>query len=73
MRIAVAKETDPAETRVALTPDVVKRLVGTGAQVTVESGAGLAAGATDEAYKEAGAMIAGSRGEALSGADVLLT
>jgi len=73
MRIAVAKETDLAETRVALTPDVVKRLVGTGAQVTVESGAGLAAGATDEAYREAGATIAGSRGEALSGADVFLT
>ncbi|GLK67352.1 Re/Si-specific NAD(P)(+) transhydrogenase subunit alpha [Hansschlegelia plantiphila] len=73
MRIAVAKETDPGEPRVALTPDVVKRLVGLGAEVVIESGAGLKAGATDAAYKDMGATIAGARSQALSGADVLLT
>ncbi len=73
MRIAVAKETDPGEPRVALTPDVVKRLVGLGAEVVIEGGAGLKAGATDAAYKDMGATIAGSRSQALSGADVLLT
>ena len=73
MKIAVAKETDPSEPRVALTPDVVKRLKGLGASISVETGAGLTAGATDEAYSEAGAEIASSRAAALSGADVLLT
>lgn len=72
MKIAVAKETDAAETRVALTPDVVKKLLGLGADVVVETGAGLSAGATDAAYQEAGATVVGSRQEALSGADVLL-
>jgi NAD(P) transhydrogenase subunit alpha len=73
MRIAVAKETDPAESRVALTPDVAKRLMGLGAEIAVETGAGLASGVTDAAYSEVGATVVGSRGEALSGADVLLT
>jgi NAD(P) transhydrogenase subunit alpha len=72
MKIAVAREADAAETRVALTPDVVKKLKALGAEVVVETGAGLSAGATDAAYEEAGATVAGSRDEALSGADVLL-
>jgi NAD(P) transhydrogenase subunit alpha len=73
MRIAVAKEVFPGETRVALTPDVIKKLIGLGADVAIESGAGLTAGVTDAAYSEAGAKVAGSRADALNGADVLLT
>jgi NAD(P) transhydrogenase subunit alpha len=72
VRIAVAREADAAEPRVALTPDAVKKLSGLGGEVVVETGAGLRAGATDEAYREAGATIAGSRAEALKDADVLL-
>ncbi|MFD1702671.1 Re/Si-specific NAD(P)(+) transhydrogenase subunit alpha [Methylopila henanensis] len=73
MKIAVAKELDPAEPRVALTPDVVKKLKGLGAEISVETGAGLSSGVIDAAYEEAGAQIAASRADALSGADVLLT
>jgi len=42
MRIAVLKERRPHEKRVAATPDTVKKLIGLGAEVVVESGAGLA-------------------------------
>jgi len=73
MKIAVAKETDAAEPRVALTPDVVKKLKGLGADISIETGAGVASGVTDAAYEEAGAQIAASRADALTGADVLLT
>ena len=72
MLIAVAKEADAAEPRVALTPDAIKKLASLGAEIVVETGAGVRSGATDKAYEEAGAKIAGSRSEALSGADVLL-
>jgi len=73
MKIAVAKETDAAEPRVALTPDVVKKLKALGADISIETGAGVASGVTDAAYEEAGAQIAASRADALAGADVLLT
>jgi NAD(P) transhydrogenase subunit alpha len=72
VRIAVAKEADAAEPRVALTPDAVKKLAGLGGEIVVETGAGLRSGATDEAYTEAGATVVGSRAEALKDADVLL-
>ncbi|MFQ6047638.1 MAG: Re/Si-specific NAD(P)(+) transhydrogenase subunit alpha [Gemmatimonadales bacterium] len=59
MIIAVPKETVPGERRVALTPDVVKRLVGESVMVRVEQGAGVEAGYTDEAYRAAGAEVTG--------------
>ena len=52
MRIAVPKETTPRETRVALVPETVGRLVKAGQQVVVETGAGAAAGFTDDATWE---------------------
>jgi NAD(P) transhydrogenase subunit alpha len=58
MRIAVPKETTPRETRVALVPETVARLVKAGQEVVVETGAGEAAGFTDDAYRQAGAQIA---------------
>ncbi|MFW6191887.1 MAG: Re/Si-specific NAD(P)(+) transhydrogenase subunit alpha [Gemmatimonadota bacterium] len=58
MRIAVARETTPGETRVALTPKVVRRLVDGGHEVRVETEAGLEASFDDGAYREAGAEIA---------------
>jgi NAD(P) transhydrogenase subunit alpha len=69
VRVAVAAETRPGETRVALTPDVVPRVVELGATVFVEPGAGVAAGFPDDAYVEAGARC--SRG-AVDAADVVL-
>lgn len=57
MRIAVPRETQPGETRVALTPDIVKRLVREGHTVRVEAGAGEAAGAPDDQFVAAGAEV----------------
>ncbi len=60
MRIGVAKETAPGERRVALVPEVVTRLTGSGFDVLVEKGAGTEASFTDEAYSEAGASLVDS-------------
>ena len=57
MRIGVAKETAPGERRVALVPDVVSRLTGSGFDVLVEKGAGEAASFPDASYSEAGATL----------------
>ena len=56
MRLGIPKELTPGEHRVALVPETVGRL-GDGVEVTVESGAGVAAGFLDAAYLEAGAQI----------------
>ncbi|MBT4880824.1 MAG: Re/Si-specific NAD(P)(+) transhydrogenase subunit alpha [Alphaproteobacteria bacterium] len=58
MKISIPKERSPYETRVAATPETVKKLVGRGFTVMVESGAGSAASFTDEAYQASGAKIA---------------
>ena len=70
MLIGVAAETDPVETRVAATPETVKKFIGLGAEVAVESGAGAKAGVVDADYSGAGARMV-SAAEAL-GADVVL-
>lgn len=70
MRIAVLRETAPAERRVALVPENVARLVKQGHEVRVERGAGLAAGFLDDAYRTAGATVADAAG-ALEGAEVI--
>ncbi len=72
MRIAVPAETDPVETRVAATPDTVKSLIGLGAKVVVETGAGLRSGISDEAYAEAGATIAPYAQAAVQDAAIIL-
>lgn len=71
MKIAVPAEVDLGEPRVAATPDTVKRLVGLGATVAVEAGAGLKSGITDADYQQAGATIA-TGPDVVSGADVVL-
>ncbi len=71
MRIVVLKESEPAETRVPLTPQVVDRLKRLGATVAVERGVGHKALIPDEDYVAAGAEL-GERGQLLAGADVLL-
>ena len=65
----VPKETADAETRVAASPDTVKKLKGLGFDVIVESGAGLKSRMDDEAFRTAGAEIAGP--EAAANADVI--
>src|ERR1700733_12948249 len=57
MLIGVPAETDLAETRVAATPETVKKFVGLGAEVAVEHGAGAKAGFLDAEYQSAGARL----------------
>ena len=71
MKISVLKERRPGETRVAATPETVKKLVGLGHSVTVEQGAGTVAGFLDAAFTEAGATIASSPADAAKGADIV--
>jgi NAD(P) transhydrogenase subunit alpha len=69
MRIAVARETDPVENRVAATPDTVKKMKALGAEVAVEAGAGVKSGIPDAEFIAAGATVADS---VVDGADVVL-
>jgi len=57
MKVGVAKESAPGETRVAVVPDTARRLVGDGVDVLVEHLAGEAATFSDTAYEEAGAVV----------------
>jgi NAD(P) transhydrogenase subunit alpha len=70
MKIGIPAETRAGETRVAATPETVKKLISAKHQVIVQSGAGVAASITDEAFVSAGASI-GSAADALS-ADLVL-
>ena len=69
MRIAVAREADPAEDRVAATPDTVKKLTSLGAEVAVEPGAGVKSGIPDSEFTAAGANVSS---DAIKDADVVL-
>jgi NAD(P) transhydrogenase subunit alpha len=72
MLIGVPKETWQGESRVALVPQTVKKLIGAGWEVTIESGAGVTAGFTDAEYEDAGASIAADRSSILQSADLLV-
>lgn len=72
MIIAVPKENAPGESRVALTPDAVKRLTGAGITVRVEQGAGLGASFPDDAYRSVGAEIVSDADTLWGEADVVL-
>lgn len=73
MKIVFApRETDPCETRTALTPDVVKKLVNLGLMVKVESGIGVRADLSDDDYREAGAEVVTNRVAGLGEADIVL-
>ena len=58
MRIAVPRETDAGEPRVAATPETVKKLKSFGAEVAIARGAGIASGIPDSEFEAAGAQIA---------------
>jgi NAD(P) transhydrogenase subunit alpha len=72
MIAGIAKETFPGEKRVALIPAGVQTLTKAGLEVIVESGAGAAAGFTDEEYQAKGAKMVKSRADVFSQADIVL-
>jgi H+-translocating NAD(P) transhydrogenase subunit alpha len=71
MRIGVPKETAEGERRVALVPEVVRKLSGGGQEVLVQRGAGAGALIPDSAFEDAGARLVDDPGEALA-ADVVV-
>ena len=70
-RLFVPKEIRAGERRVAASPESVKKLVHAGLEVVVEAGAGRGAGFPDDAYRAAGATLAGSAAEGYQGADIV--
>ena len=62
MLIGVPAETTVGETRVAITPETAKKLQAQGHTLRIQSGAGVAASATDEAYQAVGAEITDAAG-----------
>jgi NAD(P) transhydrogenase subunit alpha len=70
--IAVIRERRPGETRVAATPDTVRKFIAQGLEVVVEAGAGEGASIPDAEFSAAGARIAADAAEALSTADIVL-
>ena len=71
MKIAIVKERRPHETRVAATPETVKKLKALGAEITIEAGAGTVAAYTDQAYSEAGATIVPDAASAIAAGDIV--
>jgi proton-translocating NAD(P)+ transhydrogenase subunit alpha len=69
MRVGVPKETSPGERRVALVPELVPKLTGLGLEVSVQAGAGVAAGFPDLSYSAKGARV---EPEVLAAADIVL-
>ncbi len=72
LRVAVPRERQPGERRVALVPAALRPLLSDGIGVAVETGAGLAAGYADAAYAEAGASVVKDLRELLTGSAVIL-
>ncbi|MCC3860060.1 Re/Si-specific NAD(P)(+) transhydrogenase subunit alpha [Pseudemcibacter aquimaris] len=72
MRITIPKERRAHENRVAATPDIIKKYIALGFNVTVESGAGLGSSISDDDYKQAGADVANDTASAYQDADIVL-
>lgn len=70
MKIAFLKETAAGETRVAASPETVKKIIALGHSVTVQAGAGVAASVPDDQFKAAGAEIVTDGG--IGGADLVV-
>jgi NAD(P) transhydrogenase subunit alpha len=68
----IVRERRPGETRVAATPETVRRMVKEGLRVAVEAGAGDAAFLQDAKYEEAGARVVSDGAGALAAADIVL-
>ena len=69
MKIAVAREIDPSEPRVAASPDAVKKYKALGFDVAVEPGAGITSGLPDSEFTAAGATVSA---DAVKDADVVI-
>src|SRR5579862_113800 len=72
MRIAVPKETEPGERRVALVPESCKKLIQAGYQIAIESGAGDQAGFVESGYRELGVTVEPDPVALVASADLLL-
>jgi NAD(P) transhydrogenase subunit alpha len=72
MKIAIPTETDPTETRVAATPETVKKFAGLGATVAVQAGAGAGSRLLDADYAAAGATVLPDAAATLADADIVL-
>ena len=72
MRIAVPAETDANETRVAATPETIKKYIGLGATVAVQKGAGVTSGLPDDDFAKAGATVEDTAAATLAGADIVI-
>ena len=72
MKIAVLRERFEGESRVAATPETVAKLIGLGAELCVETGAGLGSRIDDGQFAEAGATIGANAATTLKGADIVL-
>lgn len=69
MKIAIAKEVDVAEPRVAATPDTVKKFKALGIDIAIEPGAGIKSGLLDADYEAAGAVVSA---DAVKDADIVI-
>jgi NAD(P) transhydrogenase subunit alpha len=72
MKLAVLKETEEGENRVAIIPDSIKRLSKHGFEVLIETGAGLASGHSDQDYTDKGATIVNSAQELIDQSDCVV-
>ena len=73
MRIVVPKETAPGERRVAVVPESCKKLIQAGYEISVESGAGEAAGFPDAEYRAVGVDLQPDRSSLVGSGDLVLT
>ena len=69
MKIAIAREIDPSEPRVAASPDTIKKFKALGVDVVVEPGAGIKSGLPDVEFTAAGATVSA---DALQDADIII-
>ena len=72
MKLGIPKEIHPGEKRVATTPDVAEKIIKLGFEINIESGAGLQANFSDEAYKKAGCTIRKSAKTLWKNADIIM-
>jgi len=72
MRLVIPREITPGETRVSLVPETAAKLMKAGFQITVESGAGVAASYPDESYVQSGATIAQNARDLYAAAEMVV-
>jgi NAD(P) transhydrogenase subunit alpha len=73
MQISVLTESDQAETRVAITPDVAKKIIVKGVDVVIQSGCGEKSNYTDQQYEAVGAKVTRTINESVLKSDILIT